>query len=81
MNCRYNIKEVIESLDFAKNYGNREAVQETLQYIVDRLNMQIKISQNEMNYEERFSHNWSDYEAAKAVRNFCQELLRELGIT
>ena len=80
MNCRYNIKEVIESLYCARDYENRDAVQETLQYIVDRLNTQIEVSQNEMNYEERFSHNWNDYEAAKAVKNFCQEFLRELGI-
>ena len=80
MNCKYNIKEVIKSLDYARDYENRDAVQETLQYIVDRLNTQIEIFQNEMNYAERISHNWSDYEAARAVRNFCQEFLSELGI-
>lgn len=80
MKCRYNIKELIESLDFTKDYVNKDAMKETLCYIVDRLNTQVKISQNEMDYEERLSHNWNDYEAAKAVRNFCQSLLCDLGI-
>lgn len=80
MKCRYDIKELIESLDFTKDYANKDAMKETLCYIVDRLNTQVKISQNEMDYEERLSHNWNDYEAAKAVRNFCQSLLCDLGI-
>lgn len=80
MECRYKITELIESLDFTKDYVNRDAMKETLQYIVNKLNTQIEISQNEMNYEERLSHNWNDYEAARAVRNFCQEFLSELGI-
>ena len=79
MKCKYNIAEVIGSLEFAKDYDNRDAVKETLCFIVDALNTQIKVSQNEMDYEERFSHNWNDYEAAKAVRNFCQSLLCDLG--
>lgn len=80
MKCRYNIEELIESLDYTKDYVNRDAMKEMLCFIVDTLNTQIKISQNEMNYEERLSHNWNDYEAARAVRNFCQLLLSELGI-
>lgn len=80
MRCRYNINELIESLDYTKDYANKDAMKETLYYIVDRLNTQIEISQNEMNYEERLSHNWNDYEAARAVKNFCQSLLSELGI-
>lgn len=81
MKCRYNINELIESLDFAKDYANRDAMKETLCFMVDYLKTQIEISQNEMSYEERFSHNWSDYESAKAVRDFCQSLLCDLGIT
>lgn len=81
MKCRYNINELIESLDFTKDYANRDAMKEILCFIVDYLKTQIEISQNEMNYEERLSHNWSDYESAKAVRNFCQSLLCDLGIT
>jgi hypothetical protein len=70
----------IESLDFTKDYVNKDAMKETLCYIVEKLKLQVQISQNEMNYEERFSHNWGDYEAARAVRNFCQEFLNDLGI-
>jgi len=81
MKCRYNINELIESLDFTKDYVNRDAMKETLCFIVDYLKTQIEISQNEMNYEERLSHNWSDYESAKAVRDFCQSFLCDLGIT
>ena len=81
MKFKYNIEDIIESLKFANHYENRDAVKETLCFIVDTLKTQVKISQNEMNYEERLSHNWSDYEAARAVRNFCQSLLYDLGIT
>lgn len=81
MKCRYEIMGLIESLDFTKDYVNRDAMKETLCYIVERLKSQVEASQNEMNYEERLSHNWSDYEAAKAVRNFCQSLLYDLGVT
>ena len=80
MKCKYNIKELIESLDFTKDYVNNDAMKETLNFIVDTLTTQVKISQNEMDYEERFSHNWNDYEAAKAVRNFCQSFLNDLGV-
>lgn len=80
MRCIYNINEVIESLDFSKDYKNRDAVKEVLCFIVEALTTQVKISQNEMDYEERLSHNWNDYESAKAVRNFCQSLLFNLGI-
>jgi hypothetical protein len=80
MKCKYNIKELIESLDFTKDYVNNYAMKETLNFIVDTLTTQVKISQNEMDYEERLSHNWNDYEVAKAVRNFCQSFLNDLGV-
>ena len=80
MKCRYNIKELIESLDFTKDYVNKDAMKETLSFIVDTLTTQVKVSQNEMDYEERLSHNWNDYEAEKAVRNFFQSFLNDLGV-
>lgn len=80
MKCRYNINELIESLDYTNDYANRDAMKEMLCFIVDTLTTQVEISQNEMDYEERLYHNWSDYEAAKAVRNFCQWFLSELGV-
>ena len=80
MKCRYNINELIESLDYTKAYVNKDAMKEMLCFVVDTLTTQVKISQNEMDYEERLSHNWNDYEAAKAVRNFCQSFLSELGV-
>lgn len=80
MKCRYNIKEVIESLNSTKDYANKDAMEEMLNFIVDTLTTQVKVSQNEMIYEEKFSHNWNDYEAAKAVRNFCQSFLNDLGV-
>ena len=80
MKCRYNINELIESLDYTKDYVNKDAMKEMLCFVVDTLTTQVKISQNEMDYEERLSHNWNDYEAAIAVRNFCQSFLSELGV-
>lgn len=80
MKYKYNINELIESLDFTKDYANIDAMKEVLCFIVETLTTQIKISQNEMDYEERLSHNWNDYESAKAVRDFCQSFLCDLGI-
>ena len=80
MEYKYNINEIIESLNFTE-YENKDAVKETLCFVVDTLTEQIKNSQKEMDYEERISHNWNDYESAKSVRNFCQSFLNKLGVT
>lgn len=80
MKCKYNIKEVIESLDFANDYENKDAVKEVLCFIVEELTTQAKVSQAEMDYEERISHNWTDYAHAKALRDFCLSLLCDLGV-
>lgn len=73
MNRKYNVNNLIKS-------GNIDGMKEALGFVVGTLTTQVEISQNEMNYEERFSHNWSDYEAAKAVRDFCKSFLCDLGI-
>lgn len=80
MEYKYDINEIIESLNFTE-YENKDAVKETLCFVVDTLTEQIKNSQKEMDYEERISHNWNNYESAKAVRNFCQSFLNKLGVT
>lgn len=79
MKCRYNINELIESLDFT-DYENADPLKETLCFVVKTLTTQAKISQDTMDYEERLSHNWNDYDSARAVRDFCQSFLRDLGI-
>jgi hypothetical protein len=73
MNRKYNVNNLIKS-------GNIDDMKEALGFVVGTLTTQVEISQNEMNYEERFSHNWSDYGAAKAVRDFCKSFLCDLGI-
>lgn len=73
MNRKYNVNNLIKS-------GNIDDMKEALRFVVGTLTTQVEISQNEMNYEERFSHNWNDYEAAKAVRDFCKSFLCDLGI-
>lgn len=80
MKCRYNINEIIDSLNFAKDYENKDAMKETLCFVIETLTTQAEISQEEMDYEERFSHNWEDYASAKGVRDFCQSFLCNLGI-
>ena len=80
--CKYIMSEVMEAVDIANAndlYANKDAISEVLHFIVYTLQTQAKIAQEEMDYEEKLSHNWSDYSVAKGIRDFSIGMLNALG--